>query len=144
MDSIDSEISEEEKINIFKNINIIRIIKIQSPLDKIIETFNQRYHNKIEYISDISINASFYYPNNKNDKLNLKDIYTNYKNFDLNYFIKTKKSNILYSTGPKGTSKSLFLMFFSYMINKESKVPLLYINHRKMKDLSPNEKKKYF
>ena len=141
-DSIDSEISNKEKLRIFNDEKINRIIKIQSNLEKIVEKFNQRYSSFRNVIFGLSLNASFYYPNNKNDYLDLSLFNDNSSKFDT--FMIDEKVNVLYFVGPKGTSKSLFLMDYCFEQNREDKVPSLYINYRIMKDLTSNENKNIF
>ena len=111
-DSIDSEISNKEKLRIFNDEKINRIIKIQSNLEKIVEKFNQRYSKSKKYIYDISLNASFYYPKNKNDGLELIFFADNCSNIER--FMARDKVNVLYFVEPKGTSKSLFLMNYCF------------------------------
>jgi hypothetical protein len=63
---------------------------------------------------------------------------------DINRFF-VKDCNILYVVGPKGTSKSLFLMNYCYERNEVNSEPLLYINYRAIKACQKkNEKKNIF
>ena len=119
-DSIDSEISDEEFKDIFLNENITKITKIQSDLKNILDKFKIRHNEKINSISDISLNSAEYYSNNKNDKIDLYMIATNYK---LEYDLESSHKNIIYFLGPKGTSKSLFLMSFLFKKNQFNKIP---------------------
>ena len=139
-DSIESEIGLKEIYEIFKDISINQIIKI-NPLKNIIDKFRIRYSAKSKLISDLSLNASLYYPENKNDIINFKLL--------KKYFGELKKilcseRNVTYLSGPKGTSKSLFLLNFSFELNKIENVPLLYINYRELVKLTPNQKKNIF
>ena len=141
IDSLSSENNKTEILNIFKNKDIKEIYKDKPELEKLIDKFRQRYSKKIIYISNLSLNSSFYFPNNKNDKINFK-ILSTFKNELFKFFM--NDCSILYVVGPKGTSKSIFLMNFFYEINRGYKIPLLYINYRKMKDLSIDKKKNIF
>ena len=138
IDSLTSENGEMEIYNIFLDETIDQIYKDKPELEKLIDKFKQRYSEKIIYISDLSLNSSFYFPINKDHKIDLK-ILGIFKDEFQRFFV--KDCSILYVVGPKGTSKSLFLMNYCYEINHYYKRPLLYINYRKLKDLS-NEKKK--
>ena len=104
-DSLDSEVSDEEMLKIFKNIKIVNIFKILTNCDKIIDKFNERYPDKIEVISNLSLNAKFYYPNNSNDKINFSQI-DKYSS-KITKFICDESNCILYLIGPKGSSKSI-------------------------------------
>ena len=140
-DSIDSEISDEEFKDIFLNENITKITKIQSDLKNILDKFKIRHNEKINSISDISLNSAEYYSNNKNDKIDLYMIATNYK---LEYDLESSHKNIIYFLGPKGTSKSLFLMSYLFKKNQFNKIPSLYINYRHMINLSINKRQNIF
>ena len=140
-DSIDSEISDKEFKDIFVNENITKITKIQSDLKNILDKFKIRHNEKINSISDISLNSAEYYSNNKNDKIDLYMIATNYK---LEYDLESSHKNIIYFLGPKGTSKSLFLMSSLFKKNQFNKIPSLYINYRHMINLSINKRKNIF
>ena len=137
-DSLGSEINEFYLFEIFKNETIVQINKDKTNLEKIIDKFKQRYSYKKIYISNLSLNSSIYFPDNKDDKVNFK-ILAVYSDKLYNFFL--KDCNILYVTGPKGTSKSLFLMNYCYVKNELYKKPLLYINYKVLKE-STNEKKK--
>ena len=130
-----------EIFNIFINVNIVNIYKDKPELEKLKDHFKQRYCDIKKYISNLSLNSSSYFPDNKNDEIDF-NILQYFKN-DLQLFF-VKDCSILYVAGPKGTSKSLFLMNYFYEINKFSKRPLLYINYRKMKDESQEKKKNIF
>ena len=137
-DSIESQIGQEEIYNIFKNTSINQIIKINSELQNIIDKFRIRYSKKIKLISDLSLNACLYYPENKNDIINFKLLN---KYFDELKKILCSERNVTYLSGPKGTSKSLFLLNFSFELNEIEHVPLLYINYRELVKLTTNQKK---
>ena len=139
--SLESEISKNEIYEIFDNENILTIYKIVFNDNKIYEIFENRYSNNIEKISDISLNSGFYYPENSNDEFNL-DIFSEYFK-KLRKFIWDDERNILYLIGPKGTSKSIFLMNFCFLCNI-SKNPTLYINYSKLKNLSEKQRKYIF
>ena len=140
-DSLDSEISEEEILNIFKNENIKTIYKINSTEDEIIDKFKNRHPEKLKIISDLSLNASYYNPLNCNNNLDI-DIFNKYVNA-MKDFIFTDKRKIIYLIGPKGTSKSLFLMYYSLLLNFQN-YPTLYINYKIMNKLELNERKNIF
>ena len=140
-DSLSSENSGQEIIDIFNNTNIIEIHQDKTNLEKIVEKFNNRYKDTKIYISDLSLNSSFYFPDNKNDKINYI-LFGTFENEIDTFF--AKECSILYVVGPKGTSKSLFLMDYCYNLNEVYKIPLLYINYRKMKDLEFRKKKNIF
>ena len=137
-DSLSSEINENYLLEIFKNESIIQITKDKTNLEKIIDKFKKRYCCEKKIISDLCLNSSVYYPDNKEDKVNFNLLQT--FEYDLTKFF-INDCNILYVVGPKGTSKSLFLMNYCYDINEDYKQPLLYINYRVLKE-SNNEKKK--
>ena len=140
-DSLDSENNNNEIHNIFINTKIITIYKDKTNLDKIKEKFKKRdIKNKI-YISDICFNSSFYYPNNRNDKLNINLLRKNINEF---YGFLSKDCNVLYIVGPKDVSKSLFLLINCHIKNMINKIPLLYINYRKMVNLNYEKKKNIF
>ena len=140
-DSIESQIGQEEIYNIFKNASINQITKINSELQNIIDKFRIRYSKNIKLISDLSLNACLYYPENKNDIINFKLLN---KYFDELKKILCSERNVTYLSGPKGTSKSLFLLNFSFELNEIEHVPLLYINYRELMKLTPNQKKSIF
>ena len=140
-DSLSSEINENYLLDIFQNDHIIQINKSKTNLEKIIEKFNQRYCYEKKYISDLCLNSSDYFPDNKNDKVNFNilEIYEyKLKRFFIN------DCNILYVVGPKGTSKSLFLMDYCYAKNEYYQRPLLYINYRILKNVNNYKKKNIF
>ena len=138
---LDSENNETEILNIFIDVNIVNIYKDKHELEKLKDHFKQRYCKIKKYISNLSLNSSFYFPDNKNDEIDFK-ILQIFKNDFYKFF--AKDCSILYVAGPKGTSKSLFLMNYFYEINQSSERPLLYINYRKMKDLSKEKKNNIF
>ena len=140
-DSIDSQIGQKEIYDIFKKVSINQIIKINSELQNIINKFRIRYCKKIKLISDLSLNTSFYYPKNNSDEINY-NILSKY--FDDLKGKLCSERNIIYLAGPKGTSKSLFLINFSFELNKIENVPLLYINYRELLNLTPNKRKNIF
>ena len=61
----------------------------------------------------------------------------------MEYFIFINKRKIIYLIGPKGTSKSLFLMYYSLLLNFQN-YPTLYINYKIMNKLELNEKENIF
>ena len=142
-DSIESEIGTEEINSIFENESIIKITKITSELETIIDKYKKRFpkNHQVRYISDLSLNSSSYYPENKNDEIDFQ-ILANYPNIIRNFFASNR--NILYFVGPKGTSKSIYLLNFCFEFNLIKKIPLLYINYREIINLTTNEKKNLF
>ena len=58
-------------------------------------------------------------------------------------FICGESSCVLYLIGPKGSSKSIFLMYACFK-NNIRRTPTLYINYRKMKDLEIKQRKDIF
>lgn len=111
--SLDSQISDEEIYNIFSNKEIKKIYRIKSNFEKYLDKFRNRYAKKCKTISDLSLNAEYYYPENNKDNLN-STIYIKYET-DLEQKLYSP-DNIIYLIGPKGTSKSIFLMYFFFFI----------------------------
>jgi hypothetical protein len=140
-DSLDLENNYNEIHNIFENNKINTINKDKTNLDKIKEKYKQRIKEKIVNISDICLNSSFYYPKNKNDKLNCDLLRENITDLDIFF---GNDLSILYVVGPKGISKSLFLLLNCHIKNICEKFPLLYINYRKMISLKYEKKKNIF
>ena len=103
--------------------------------------FNKRYPNKLEVISDISLNAEFYYPNNSNDRIIFSQI--DKYSMKITKFICGESFCVLYLIGPKGSSKSIFLMYTSFK-NNIRQTPTFYINYRKMKYLEIKQRKDIF
>ena len=84
IDSLDSDNYETEILNIFIDVTIKNIYKDNPELEKLKYHFNQRYCKIMKYISNLSLNSSFYFPDNKNDEINFK-IFLIFKN-DLHRF----------------------------------------------------------
>lgn len=140
-DSIESEISIKEIFELFQNKDITKIYQIENNYKEIINLFNHRYFMEGNRIADLSLNAKYYYPENANDKLDSVVFKDYIKKF--NTLIRNGSINIIYFLGPKGVSKSLFLMNFCFFHNiKEN--PTLYINYKKLKKLEKYELKKIF
>ena len=139
--SLDSEISEGEIYNIFVDEKIVTIYKIKSKIDKFIDEFFVHKNNYFfKKISDLSINAKFYYPENYDDNLDISifdEYYPILKKFRWN------DAKILYLIGPKGTSKSIFLMY-SFMLENFVEIPVLYINYKVLNKLELKERKNIF
>jgi len=137
-----SAATSQEIFNTFKDTKITTINKIQTGIDKIIEKFKSRFPNKIKKISDLSINAKFYFPDNYNDDLDFKffskECFKKYKN---DIFSNLFNENIMYFIGPKGTSKSIFLMYSHLQNSIIYELPILYINYRKLNELDSKERK---
>jgi len=111
-DSFDSEISDNKIVNIFYNIEIVELTRMQTPYQNIIEKFKNRYKDNIKLICDLSLNSSFYYPLCCKDELQL--------NFDdlidkFEYFYNSE-SEILYLFGPKSSSKSIGLIYYCFWV----------------------------
>ena len=140
-DSLGSQINEKEILKIFENESIIKIKKDKPELEKLKDKFKGRYSERREYISDISLNSSSYFPENKEIAINFTIFETFKSKLDI-FFV--SNGNILYITGPKGTSKSLFLMDYCYTLNEFHNIPLLYINYKYMKELTIEKKKNIF
>ena len=140
-DSLGSEINKNELLEIFLNESITQIKKDKTNLEKIIDKFKQRYSHEIKYILNLSLNASIYYPNKKKDDVHLS-ILKIFHNKLSKFFV--NDCNILYLVGPKGTSKSLFLINYCFEKNKLYKKPLLYINYRVLKESKDDKKKNLF
>ena len=143
--SWNSEISLEEILNIFNDVNITTIYKINTSIDKIIDKFKSRFPEEIKKISDLSLNAEFYFPENCNDALDT-DIFLeeNNQNIEIDIERNIWNDNMIYFIGSKGTSKSIFLMYFFLFTSKISFYPLLYINYRKIAHLDLKERKNIF
>ena len=141
-DSINSEINENWILVLFQKRDVVEIVKDKTELEKLIDKFNNRYSRNKIYISNISLNSSYYFQDNKNDKINFEVLFMFRK--DIKQFF-VKDCNILYVVGPKGTSKSLFLMNYCYERNEANSEPILYINYRAIKACQKkNEKKNIF
>ena len=142
LDSLKSENSDEEINFIFNNISITLLKKVKINISKILEKFNKRYVEKQKYIKDLSLNSSFYYPNNKNDSIDFS-FFNEYKEKIKDFFF-LQNIKILYLFGPKGTSKSLFLIHKIFKENYYNKYPLLYINYRVLKNLKIEKRNNIF
>ena len=142
-DSIESEIAQKEINEIFETESINQITKINSELKNIVNVFQKRNSGKksLKFISDLSLNSQLYYPENKSDEIEYKFLFEHFKELEN---ILGLERNVIYIAGPKGTSKSLFLLNFCSESNFLNKIPLLYINYRELKKLSPNGKKNIF
>ena len=90
IDSLDSDNYETEILNIFIDVTIKNIYKDKPELEKLKDHFNQRYCKIIKYISNLSLNSSFYLDDNKNDEINFK-IFLIFKN-DLHRFFAKDRS----------------------------------------------------
>ena len=113
--SLNSEISLEEIFNIFNDVNITTIYKIDTSIEKIIDKFKSRFTEEIKKISDLSLNAEFYFPENYNDALDT-DLFLKENNQNIKMDIERNiwNDNMIYFIGSKGTSKSIFLMYFFF------------------------------
>ena len=140
-DSLNSQNSEEDIYAAFNNENITKIIKNPLNYDALLEKFKGRYKPQIKTISDISLNSSIYFSDEANNDLYKDLLKQNREDFEDFLF---KNCNILYLLGPKGVSKSLFLMLQSLILNEAYKFPLLYINYKKMDNFNILFKKNVF
>ena len=120
------DISSEEIYKIFNENNISTIYKIKASIEKIIDKFKSRFTEEINKISDLSINAKFYFPENYNDAFE-SDLFLKENNQNIKMDIERNIWNekMIYFIGPKGNSKSIFLMYLFLFKNKISKYPLL-------------------
>lgn len=139
--SLESEFSKSDIFELFENENIKTIYKLGVDEKKLNELFKDRKKIKRKTISDLSLNASFYFPKNSNDIFESNIFIENSKKLKKFFFVDNK--NILYLLGPKGSSKSLFLINFCYFCNFQ-KNPTLYINYKKLKNLDEKMRKYYF
>ena len=139
-DSIGSEIPNEEILELFQNMDITNIYQLETNYNKIIELFKKRYilNNRI---SDLSLNAGYYYSTNANDQLD-SIFFQDYID-KFNKYIWNESNHIIYFIGPKGVSKSLFLMYFCLFHNIENN-PTLYINYKTLKNLGIDKRKNIF
>lgn len=135
--SLESEISDDKLYDLFNDENILTIEKIETDDEKLNKLFQDSRRNSREKILNLSLNAEFYYKDNYNDIFNL-NIFSKYID-EFKKFIWYDRANILYLVGPKGTSKSIFLMNFCYMCNI-SNVPVLYINYKILKNLEQKKR----
>ena len=139
------DISSEEIYKIFNGNNITTIYKIKASIEKIIDKFKSRFTEEIKKISDLSINAKFYFPENYNDTLDIDLLYNKkYKNMYKDIEKNIWYNNLVYFIGPKGNSKSIFLMYLFQFKNKISFYPLLYINYKRIAHLDLKERKNIF
>ena len=125
----------------FAQENISTIYKIElndTKIKKIFDDKNKTYNGKI---SGLSLNAEYYYPENKDDIFNYKifSVYPN-KLEDIYY---DNDRVILFLLGPKGASKSLLLLYYRRSCGIP-KIPTLYIDYKIFKCLSDKKKKYYF
>lgn len=125
--SLESEFSKSDIFELFENENIKTIYKLGVDEKKLNELFNDRKKIKRKTISDLLLNASFYFPENSNDIFESNIFIENSKKLKKFFFVDNK--NILYLLGPKGSSKSLFLINFCFFCNFQ-KYPTLYINYK--------------
>ena len=139
--SLKSKVVNNDIYDIFSQEKISTIYKIEPNDKKITDLFEKRYTFENNKISDLSLNAKFYYQENSEDKLDLSIFHVNEENFDK--LIWNDNVNIIYLFGPKGTSKSIFLMNFS-LIHNCNKNPVLYINYKILNNLTLKERKYYF
>lgn len=139
--SLESEISDDNIYELFNEKSIINIYKIEFDDSKINEMFKNRFMFNRSKISGLSINSKFYYPENADD-LFYSSIFSKYTD-KINKFPWSSYENILYFIGPKGTSKSLFLLNFRAHCSG-LKFPTIYINYKVLKNLNDKDRKYYF
>ena len=140
-DSLNSQNNVEDICAAFDNENITKIIKNPLNYDGLLEKFKGRYKHEIKTISDLSLNSSIYFQDEANNALDITLLLQNKNDFE--YFLLINY-NILYLLGPKGVSKSLFLMLQSLFLNKAYEFPLLYINYKQMDNFNILRKKNIF
>ena len=114
--SSESEVSDGEIYNIFEQKEILIISKIETKYDRIIDTFKHRYNLSANRIENSSLNAKIYYPKNYEDELNRNIFGDNTKQMEKHIW--NSSIHIIYFMGPKGSSKSLFLLNFCFFQNK--------------------------
>ena len=139
--SLESESSDIEIYELFEQENILTIYKKEVNEKKIQDIFEQRNNINRQIISELSLNAGFYYPENSNDTIDFNIFSKN--TTQLKRFFWDSNKNILYLLGPKGSSKSLFLMNFILFCNA-LKNPTLYINYNILKNLDEKTRKYIF
>ena len=127
--------------DIFYQGNITTINKVESNDNVIDDLFKNRFILNRDKISDLSLNAKFYYPSNNQDEFDL-DIFDDYTE-KFQKLIWNENINIIYLFGPKGTSKSIFLMNFC-LIHYAEENPMLYINYKVLNNLLLKTRKYYF
>ena len=139
--SLEYEISEDKMYELFNQESITNIYKIEFDDSEIKEIFKERFVINGDLISGLSINSKFYYPGD--DRLDLS-IFSESKYTDnITKFLWSSNGNILYFIGPRGTSKSLFLLDFRTYCSG-SHFPTVYINYKVMKNLNDKDRKYYF
>ena len=133
--------NNNEIYDIFNQEDISTIYKIKSSCEKMMSYFENRYTIQKDKISDLSLNSKYYYPENSDDKLD-STIFNDYDNI-LNKYMWDDSINIIYLMGPKGASKSLFLMnFCRHKILSNN--PSLYINYNILYPLNYIKKTKLY
>ena len=110
-----SEISIDDPSIIFidKTINIIYKQNKRPILRK--ENYNKRFNREIKYLKDLNQNSEYYYGENKNQKFFELNEYIN-ASLNISTFFDSTFGKILYMFGPKGCSKTTFLL---YIINEK-------------------------
>ena len=135
-----SEISIDDPSIIFidKTINIIYKQNQRPILRK--ENYNKRFNRKIKYLKDLNQNSEYYYGENKNQKFFELNEYIN-ASLNISTFFDSTFGKILYMFGPKGCSKTTFLL---YLINTLRGIDegILYINYNYIKNRIFSELKK--
>ena len=139
--SSESEVSDGEIYNIFEQKEILIISKIETKYDRIIDTFKHRYNLSANRIENSSLNAKIYYPKNYEDELNRNIFGDNTKQMEKHIW--NSSIHIIYFMGPKGSSKSLFLLNFCFFQNINNN-PTLYINYKKLKETTIKSRNKIF
>ena len=139
--SLESEFSNNEIFDLFKQENVKTIFKIETDEKKLNDLFLAKDNITTDKISDLSLNAGFYYPEYKDDKVNV-EIFSENNEIIKKFFYKDNK-NILYLIGTTGSSKSLFLINICSIFNT-MKFPVLYINYKVLKNLDERDRKYIF
>ena len=135
-----SEISIDDPSIIFidKTINIIYKQNKRPILRK--ENYNKRFNREIKYLKDLNQNSEYYYGENRNEKFFELNEYIN-ASLNISTFFDSTFGKILYMFGPKGCSKTTFLL---YLINTLRGIDegILYINYNYIKNRIFSELKK--
>ena len=133
-DSEYSTISYEDPAEIFSNELITEIFN--ESLTKILneKNFRDRFVEKPKFLGDLSNNACLFYDKLKNKKFIFFTIY-NEIGMEIETFASSNKTSIMYLFGPKGCSKTTFLLYLKRILNDFGKSSL-YLNFNYLKNQS--------
>lgn len=132
--SKDSIISNEDLSNIFykTNINCIYNENFFPIISE--ENYKKRFKQTIEYLKDLSIEAYKYYNEYSNNKFYYFNEYEDICEKFIEY-LDGDYSQVLYLFGPKGNSKSTFLLYcINYFKERGTDFRTLYFNIRFLRD----------